>query len=254
MRAVICAAYLDTRQDYSVDRVVADPGINKKFLDRCRGLGLDLPPKLINQALLNLRKSGNLKGIKSKRTSFNNEDEYRYASEMAIRFIERRDGVSLDAVISDPQLAVEFDGLASELSPGFSPLQYRWAALNLRKKKNLSPELVPKIVRAASTNRYKISDVVVSDIPKSQGIYFFIDSQERVTLYIGESVNLQKRVGKHLEHSDNKGLARWLWEKGIDDLWLDIQVLPDATPTAHRRSLEAELIKNHQPVFNTQRL
>ena len=254
MRSTIRAAYLDTRQGYSSDRVVADPGMNKEFLGRCRSLGLDLHPKLINKTLLNLRKSGGLKGIKSKRTSFRNEDEYRFASEMAIRFIERRDGVSLDVVICDPNLAIEFDGLASDLSPGFSPLQYRWAALNLRKKKKLSPEIVPKIVKAASIKRYKISDVVIADIPKTQGIYFFIDTQEGITLYIGESENLQKRISKHLDHSDNKGLARWLWERGTDALWLDVQVLPDTTPTTHRRGLEAELIKNHQPVFNTQRL
>ena len=189
-KSAICTAYLQTRQGFSVDRVVADPDINAEFLDRCRFLGLEISRSKINLTLLNLRKSGYLRGIKSKRTSFKDEDEYRFASEIAIRFLERRDGVSLDAVICDPKLAIEFDGLASDLSPGFPPLQYRWAALNLRKKKKLSPEIVPKIVKAATVKRYRISDVVVNDIPKSQGIYFFIDSHEAVTLYIGESANL----------------------------------------------------------------
>ena len=72
----------------------------------------------------------------------------------------------------------------------------------------------------------------------------------RGALYIGESTNLRKRIEKHLEHSDNKGLAQWLWEHGADDLHLEFHVLPDSTTTRTRRALEAELIESRRPEFN----
>ena len=40
----------------------------------------------------------------------------------------------LDQVICDPDLAQEFDNHAARLAPGYTPLEYRWAALGLRKK------------------------------------------------------------------------------------------------------------------------
>jgi site-specific DNA-methyltransferase (adenine-specific) len=53
---------------------------------------------------------------------------------MSARYLERRRGVSLDDLICDPDIAAEFDKLASELAPGFTSLEYRWAALALRKR------------------------------------------------------------------------------------------------------------------------
>jgi excinuclease UvrABC nuclease subunit len=51
-------------------------------------------------------------------------------------------------------------------------------------------------------------------------------------LYVGEAINLRKRLRKHLDHSDNKGLARWLWENGATDLHLKIHVLEATAITA----------------------
>jgi site-specific DNA-methyltransferase (adenine-specific) len=122
----IKAAFDAVRGDHSVDRLVADPELNARFVEKCRELG---EPATLNRALLNLRKGGHLRGIKSNRLSAGDDDPYRFAAEMAVRYMERRDGVSLDDIICDPELASEFDRLAAAIAPGFTPLQYRWAAL-----------------------------------------------------------------------------------------------------------------------------
>jgi site-specific DNA-methyltransferase (adenine-specific) len=246
----ISTAFENSRQGFSVDRVVADPALNLVFLEECRRLGLDAAPATLNRALLNLRKAGGLRRIKSKRTSFD-DASYSFASEMAVRHMERRDGVTLDDIISDPQLAAEFDRLAMALSPGFTPLEYRWAALGLRKLRLLSPELLARIAPPVKVLRFPVHELDLNLIPLDQGLYLFLTATE--CLYVGEAENLFNRLRKHLEHSDNRGLAHWLWEQGPAQLFVELQVLDAASPQKVRKALERELIRSRKPTFNVQR-
>lgn len=237
---------------FSTDRVVADPALNYAFIQRCRQLGDTSPEAELNIELLNLRKAGLLKGMpRSVRTSLKNEDVYRFASEIAARYLEKLHGTTLDRIICDPQLAAEFDAIASEISPGFSSLQYRWAALNLRKARSLRPELLSQVVRPTRVTVGAVETLVISELPSQQGLYIFYGPLE--TLYVGEGFNLRKRVAKHLDHSDNRNLARWFWSNGFKDVRLEIQVLDANTSTKVRKALEAELIATRHPVFNVQR-
>lgn len=246
-------AFLSIRDGYSVDRVVTDPELNLLFQQKCDQFDAELSPKERNLALLNLRKSGSLAGQpRSRRTSFANEDEYRFASELAVRYLERRDQVSLDQILCDPEKSVEFDELAIALAPGYSSLQYRWAALNLRKARKIPPELGTKLIQRLNLVRVRCTELELNTIPTKQGLYLFLTSID--VKYIGETSNLRKRLGKHLDHSDNRELARWLWDFGQHDLFLEYQVLPAETSVIVRKGMEAELIRSHQPIFNVQRL
>jgi hypothetical protein len=252
MKKAIIEALDAASEGYSSDRVVADPELNQRFITECRLCGLEDSIESLNRTLLNLRKAGDLTGRpKAKRTHFSDEDEYRFASEIAARFLGRRDGISLDAVICNPDKVSEFDKVAARIVPGYSPLQYRWAALGLRKKKKLSPEIVGRIAPPQDIINMPISDVVPDELPTSQGIYLFIASDQ--LLYVGETDNLRKRLKKHLEHSDNKGLARWIWEYGTEGLHLEMQILKQGTETRVRKALELELIRSRQPIFNIKR-
>src|SRR5690242_6001759 len=106
MNSILATALDAASEGYSADRVVAEPELNARFISECRSLGLVAGVAEINRALLNLRKSGALSGRRRSRpTSFTDEAEYRFAAEMAVRFLERRDGVSLDEIVCDPELA-----------------------------------------------------------------------------------------------------------------------------------------------------
>jgi hypothetical protein len=248
MRERVREAFLAMRAGNSPDVIVADPHLNEAFLQECRSRGLDQPPALLNQCLLNLRKTGALRGLSSRRASVRNQEDFRFASEVAIRFLERRDQQSLDQILCDPGMAAEFDRIAAEIASGFSPFQYRWAALNLRKRRKLQPELLGKVVPPEAVVTCKARDLRPDQIPVRAGLYLFI--QPGRVLYVGECQNLRKRISKHLDHSDNKGLAHWLWERGVTDLQIEYHVLAAGVPTRVRKALEAELIRSRDPLFN----
>jgi len=252
MKTAIIKALDASSDGYSSDRVVADPELNRRFISECRLRGLEDPAEDLNRALLNLRKAGGLTGRpRAKQTHFHNEDEYRFASEIAARFLERRDGISLDSIICNPDKVSEFDEVAARIVPGYIPLQYRWAALGLRKKKKLAPEITGRIVPPEDVINIPINEIIPDELPASQGIYLFISSDQ--LLYVGETENLRKRLKKHLEHSDNKGLARWIWEYGTESLHLELQILKSGTKTSVRKAIELELIRSRQPIFNVKR-
>src|ERR1700683_2824850 len=98
--------------------------------------------------------------------------------------------------------------------------------------------------------RKKVADMSNDQLPRRQGLYIFYDGDQ--ALYVGECKNLRKRLSKHLEHSDIKGLARWLWQHGVSDLHLEFHVLPEDTKTRVRKALETELIASRMPTFNVQ--
>jgi len=241
-------AFLTVHGGFSTDRVIADPELNERYLKECREAGLEESDFSLNKALLNLRKSGQFSDLpRAKRTSFDDE-EYRFAAEMAIRHLERRDSITLDDVLCDPQRAAEFDALCEELAPGFGSLRYRWCALNLRKQRKLSPELVAQVVGVIRAMRISKQELIPENLPTQHGIYLFLTASD--VLYIGEASNLRTRLKKHLEHSDNKLLARWLWDNPNEELLIELQLLPEGTSTRVRRAVETELIHNRKPLFN----
>lgn len=237
-----------TRDGYSSDRVLCDPDLNARFIAACRREGLLESESELNRMLLNIRKSGRLGQGGTKKQSRFKDDEYRFAAEIAARHLERRESCSLDQILINPVLVAEFDSLCQELSPGFAVVQYRLSAMGLRKKRKLRPEVMSHALPSKTVKRLLCSTVNVSDLPTSAGLYIFFDNLR--TLYVGEAANLKMRLKKHLEHSDNKQLARWFWENSPEKVWLEVHLVEEACSTRTRRALEFELITSRRPVFN----
>ena len=240
-------AFQNTHRGFSTDRVLADPDLNANFITACRTHGLDDTTENLNRKLINLRKSGRLGGQTAKRTQFD-DDEYRFAAEIATRHLERRDQITLDDILVNPDLANEFDEICRNFAPGYSSLRYRWSALSLRKSRNLRPEIINQAIPSKEVTLLKADQVNLDEISRSSGIYCFIAEQE--TLYIGEAGCLRTRLKKHLEHSDNKFLARWIWQHGMDSLTIELHVFPDDVKTKVRKALETEMIRSRRPSFN----
>jgi site-specific DNA-methyltransferase (adenine-specific) len=252
VKSTVREAFLAVSQGCSADRVVVDPDLNRQFINHCRSLGLDDEPRTLNLCLMNARKSKLLQGLpRSRRTSFAHSEECCFAAEVAIRFLEHRDQVSLDYILCDPEKAAEFDQLASNVAPGFTPLQYRWSALYLRKAKLLRPELLSRVVPSSALQLGRIDELDVTKIPTKPGIYVFYGPS--TTLYVGEADNLRRRIQKHLDHSDIKAVARWFWDHGTAEIRVELHVLPDGTAARVRKALEAELITSRKALFNIQR-
>jgi hypothetical protein len=250
MKDLVLKAFLSTRAGFSPDAVIADPTRDAGFLAACRACGAKATDSELNHCLYNLRKSGALEDHPTtRRIRVIDRDAYEFAAEIAARFLECRHNTTLDRIICDPSLVQEFDALAAELAPGFAPFDYRFAALGLRKAHRLRPELGRHLLPSVQVHAFRVAGLDVSQIPRSQGIYLFYYRNEGL-LYVGEALNLRDRIRKHLDHSDRKDLARWLWERGSDELYVEIHVLPDGTTTSKRKALELDLIRSRQPKFN----
>lgn len=249
--ASLIQAFGEVREGCSVDRVIADPQLNRKFLRHCRKLGLSGTDYDLNWALMSERKRGNLSHLpKTKRHTVRELDEFEYASELAVRFLQNEKSVSLDRIICDPELAEEFDGYAAKLSPGFSALQYRWAAFGLRKAGRLGSKQKNPAKHPDWEHIGKVSSLRLKKIPEIGGLYLFLSDQQPI--FIGHTDNLYHRLEKHMEVSSSHGLPSWLWDTKKYPLNLEVASLPSVTRSM-RQAMELSLVKERRPLLNFQR-
>lgn len=250
--ASIIQSFGEVRNGYSVDRVIADPQLDRRFLRRCRELGLSGTDYDLNWALMNERKKGNLSHLpKTRRYTLREIDEFEYAGELTAKFLQEKRNVSLDHIICDPELAEEFDGYAARLAPGFTPLKYRWAALGLRKAGRLrakadKADSVPELKGVG-----KATSLRLEKLPKVGGLYLFSSEDDRV--YLGQTNNLQHRIQRHMEVSESRGLPDWLWNTKKKPLRISVAELPGVT-RSERQRIEVMLVKSWQPLLNLGRV
>lgn len=241
--ASLIQAFGEVRSGYSLDRVIADPELDRKFLRRCRELGLSGTDYVLNWEIVKARKKGELSHLpKTKRYTIRETDEFEYASKLAVRFLERTQDVSLDKIICDPQLAEEFDKYAERLAPGFSPLEYRWVALGLRKAGRRSSEKLPALERLGRVDSFSAKKV-----PETGGLYLFLTDKERV--FVSQTDNLRHRFERHMDVSNSHGLPDWLWNVRKNPLQIGIASLPEVRRSI-RQAMELMLVRQWKPVLN----
>jgi len=241
-------AFGEVRDGCSVDRVIADPKLDRKFLKRCRELGLSGTDFQLNWELMSARKASKLSHLpKTKKYTVRKTDEFEYASELAIRHLELTKSVSLDQIICDPDLATEFDEYAASLACGFSPLEYRWVALGLRKagRRGSSDKRTEESPRLETLGRVK--SVRSGKVPNVCGIYLFSSDKHRV--FMGQTDNLRHRFERHMEGSKSCGLPDWLWDIKAEPLRIGVAPLPGFGRGVRQR-IELSFIKKWMPLLN----
>jgi len=247
----IMQAFLEVRDAYSADKVIADPELNLKFLRRCRELGLAGTDFELNWKLMSERKSSKMSGlsdiIKTRRYSVGRViDEFEYASELAVRYMQQSKNVSLDQIICDPELAEEFDGYARRISPGFSPLEYRWAAFALRKAGRLGKEAA-EIENMGELEPFgKVASLKLAKVPDVSGLYLLSSGEKPV--FASHTDNLRHRLERHIEISSS-GLPRWLWDTRKAPLEVGVAPLPGISRSL-RQAMELLLVREWKPVLN----
>jgi site-specific DNA-methyltransferase (adenine-specific) len=252
--AAIAQAYLEVRQGYSTDRVVADPMLNHLFLGRCRELGLAGTDFDLNWKLFTARKNRCLTDLpKTKKYTPSRKDEFEFSSEIAVRYIqdlvknEQNRDVSLDKIICDPDLASQFDGIAKQLAPGFSSLDYRWIALGVRKAAGRYSSQAQEIEVPQFELLGNTKSVRASRIPIEQGLYIFRCGD--APLFVGETDNLRGRIERHFDVSEHLGLPEWLYERHRRAMSLGIFPMPRVRPT-QRKIVEVGTVNQLHPMFN----
>jgi site-specific DNA-methyltransferase (adenine-specific) len=247
----IAEAFRRSSQGYSVDRVIADPALNAAFVEACSLLKLSGRQRDWNLTLVALRKSSKLAEMPAdKRTqiSWEDMDPFAYAAEMALAEMLRIGYPSLDHILCDPPAATRFDDLARSLAPGFRPLDYRWAALRLRKD--------ARLWREAAKDSHKLLEGKPLRVPLTEGpstllravpgVYCLIPvSKDPRIVYVGETSDLRRRAG-----------STWAARRAFDQLvpnsgkWeLEVFELEGSDPNS-RRGLQSLLIARDKPRMN----
>ncbi|HEX4130851.1 MAG TPA: toxin-antitoxin system HicB family antitoxin [Pirellulales bacterium] len=252
--AQVAQAYLEVREGYSIDRVVADPALNRQFLRRCRELGLSGTDFDLNWKLFNGRKNKFFSDLpKTKNYTPSKRDEFEFSSEIAIRYVQEQfhsqkgREISLDKIICDPDLATEFDEIATKLAPGFSPLDYRCVALGVRKAAGRYSSKAQSVKLPDFDILGPANSVRASTIPLDQGMYLF--RCEDNSIFIGETDNLRNRIERHFEFGGKSGIPDWLYKCRSKTVSLGIVPTPDAAPT-ERKILELGAVYRFKPLFN----
>jgi len=243
----IIAAYRTVCVNHSADQVLCDPDINARFVQECKKKGIAGEPSTWNRLLLRIRKRGNLPklGVANRRLTFQEIDLYSDAAEVAMHLMSVDYGYSLDEILCSPEAALEFDRIAGEFAPGFSPLEYRWAALSIRKrasdckrfaKRHFSPWLAKRrLPPAAPLSRWTDARY------EAAGVYVLLS--DSLALYVGETLNLRRRIARVLTADGWKRLDP---KTAI--------VIPTATDSGRQHGLQSALIQRIKPLLNSKLL
>jgi site-specific DNA-methyltransferase (adenine-specific) len=150
-------------------------------------------------------------------------------------------------VLCDPIAAARFDDLARRLVPGFSALQYRWAALRLRKDARLWRRSAQvQDPAAAEWRRIPLSETTLGSLRPTPGVYLLAPGREDAApAYVGETWDLLRRAERTFQ--SRLALDQLMPNSGAWELrWFELEGTgPDA-----RRGLQARLIADHRPAMN----
>jgi site-specific DNA-methyltransferase (adenine-specific) len=248
----VIEAFKQASDGYSADRVIADSILNAAFVDQCSKLGLEGRPRDWNLTLLGLRKAGKLTNVPTtKRTqlSWESMDSFAFASEIALRRMLDLRYPSLDHVLCDPVAATRFDDFARSLAPGFSSLQYRWAALNLRKRalllrqrsSKLRTQLLPNDSRTIALQERSLADI--RNVP---AVYLLAPCSDGARpAYVGETWNLLDRAKRTLQAQS--ALDQFMPSSGE---WKLTLYELENVEQGERRGLQSRLIALNRPAMN----
>jgi site-specific DNA-methyltransferase (adenine-specific) len=236
-------AYEKTYEGFSLDRVIADKTLNANFLDACRDAQLPGEPVDWNRWMFRLRKSGKLAHIPtSHRTEFDWRecDAFIDAAEIAWRLTAKaREHLSLDEILCDPELAELFDSNASRFAPHRESLEYRWAALMLRKRAKAARD--QKLKEIPFSKDQKLRSLDVEKYAGVPGIYL-LETAKHQPLYVGWTFDLKQRFRRTL----NEARAAWEHESSvgnIDDLRFRTITLPPDSPLLERELVAHQVQK-----------
>jgi len=240
-RKGIIEAYHATCRTSSTDQMLCDPELNAAFIDACKKKSLPGGAFVWNRLLLRIRKAGQLPRSQQsqKRVSFEIMDGYSYASEIAMQLMSLDYGLKIDDVLCRPTAAAEFDRIAESFAPGYTPFEYRWAALAIRKRATISRSLARKRFQQWRTKKLPRAVPLTrcsADQYHRPGVYILTADEQ--SLYVGETLSLRSRVSKMLETS------RWS-RLGAPS----VKFVPHDNPSRH--GIQAILIHRVDPFLNS---
>jgi hypothetical protein len=258
---IIARAFEEIRQGLAVDRVLADPDLARKFFCRCQQLGVTAPAAAINRRLFRFRKSpGRFIRIQPATVTEPKRDfsPYLFAADMAIAQIRYRFGASVDDILADPEIGMEFDRLVEKLHPGWSALEYRLAALHVRKSRYFKPDEIPlfeaiKKVRTdnLAEDRGTLDKLDIQELSRSDAIIGLVEkARSSRFLYIAQAKSVQETVAPFLKQSVFEALANFFWSPSLSSIYLIVYDIHGQYHKASQSLWTKRLIRDKSPIFN----
>lgn len=240
----VTEAFKKVHNGFSTDRVVADPELNEEFVDVCVKLGLPGNARVWNTLLFRLRKTGMLSDVPTIRQttlSWEDCDSYIFAGEIAWQLmIDEEHANSLDEILCDPTLAKKFDRIAKKFAPGFEPLDYRWAALKIRKEAKYARSRATVLTPPSRLGeKIPLDSMKASHFHHTSGLY--VISERSRKLYVGETLDLKERLKQRYRKT-------WVSEYGP----VYVQILPVDPVKVGRLAWQSCMVKKykHRPLLN----
>ena len=252
-------AFRSVHEGPSTDWLLADPTVNARFTYACERRSLPGSPAEWNRTLIRLRKAGKLGPLQSVRRHDLDRDkiqECEFASEIALSQFW---GISLDTILCEPELVAKFDGFASRLAPGFEPVYYRWAALQVRKKakdtRQLAEQFAPRFADVRLRLLGPVRNIERRVLPQCEGVYVLgapaTQSRKQGSLYVGNTSDLRAWARRCLEaHTFEQHPFSIV---GGMEVVLRFASRREAT-TQELPALQAYLVAKRAPVWNYSRL
>ncbi len=242
----IIDAFRSTCAGKSADYVLCEPELDAKFVAACRKKGLSGDAYMWNRLLLRIRKAGKLPTVREFHRTLTSEamDAYSFASEIATQLVSVNYAYSLDEILCSPRAAAELDQIARQFAPGFSPFEYRWAALAIRKRASRWRSVAKECLNDWSKRDLPAATPLARCISvkyEQPGVYVLANPERPV--YVGETFNLRSRIERTLR----------------EDCWADfglqsLSFIPGENDRCKQHCLQSALIHRTKPLLNWQYL
>jgi hypothetical protein len=251
---LVVQAFAEVRDGRSSEYVVCAPDYERRYHDRLKELGLRLTPADANLMLWNARRSRRLTHLPASRPYSPAKElaSYEFVCEWAYRHLIaslRQAGhgyrsTTLERILCIPEWREQFDELVARIKPGFSPLDYRWVAMRVRKrsgeKRVATPSLFDEMVPATEAAR---------KLPDSPGAYL-IRSAAGEQLYTGWAPNLREQANRLVDTGKGQIIPGWLLVGHAPAEAVAFQALPAGTTDADLHDLWRANLHKGRPLLN----
>jgi hypothetical protein len=252
--AAIIEAFKSIHGGYSVDHVLADPALAGRFVALAQELGVNAPPVLINRRLLRIRKAGQL-GVKTTVEDRRDLHMCLIPAELAFAQLTYRHDASYDDLLADPEIGAAFDALALKIGQGGDVVDYRLAALHLRK--NIRSRRADEGKKLANfgisdlTPRWRalgpIARVRQDEVPEAEGIFAL--SEPNRYLYLTKYPNMREGVELFRNPAMLAAVGNSFWTPSLDSISLQLIHRENASGVT-LRLLELKSLEVYRPIFN----
>lgn len=198
----IVKAYETSCKGQAADIVLCDPDLNALYAAACKKASVPGDASTWNHLLLRVRKSGKLPRATASgpRLGAQAMDPYSDAAEVAAQMVGVDYGLNIDEMLCSPDAAAAFDRIAEGFAGGFTPREYRRAAMALRKRAKRSRHLgESRDGKPPSLPRPKPLDRCTTARHDRPAVYMVIS--DGVPFYVGETLNLRARAQALLENA-----------------------------------------------------